>query len=266
MGTQTSTTPASNDRGAGTAAPQATGIPAPQPSPPSPGATAPTPSPAPDPATAGPYHQPAPGSDRQPASGPDQRPAPGPHPQPAPGPHPQPGPYQQPAGGPDHQPAPGPHQQPVPGHDGGPVPATAPGMPGNAGNYPPPGAVRRGQTAALRGLGGLGTAMRQAARRTIQEGPAVRSGQPRMRRLAAVTGWALAIGFGGLIVGLVALLKILVDAPAWFEPTIILVGLLGVAFTVTAFITVKHRWLPWLLLSAATATLVVGLSVTSSAH
>jgi len=250
MGTQTSTTPASNDRGAGTAAPQATGIPAPQPSPPSPAATAPTPSP--DPATAGPYHQPAPGSDQQPAPGPYQ--------------HPATGPYQQPAAGPDQRPATGPYQQPVPSHDGGPVSDAAPGMTGNAGDYPPPGAARRGQTAALRGLGGLGTAVRQVARRTIQEGPAVQPGQPRMRRLAAVTGWALAIGFGGLIVGVVALLKILVDAPAWFEPTIILVGLLGVAFTVAAFISVKHRWLPWLLLSAATATLVVGLSVTSSAH
>jgi hypothetical protein len=51
-------------------------------------------------------------------------------------------------------------------------------------------------------------------------------------------------------------------APAWFEPVVVLVGVLGIVVTAATFAAIHRRWLPWLLLVAATALLGLNLSIT----
>lgn len=90
----------------------------------------------------------------------------------------------------------------------------------------------------------------------IRPGPAGGGKDVRLRRVAAVALWACVLAIGGLVVGIVALVKILSHAPGWFEPVVTAVGVIGIGLTAAAFPAVNRRSLPWLLLSAATVTLV----------
>jgi hypothetical protein len=88
---------------------------------------------------------------------------------------------------------------------------------------------------------------------------------PPLRVLAALAGWAAALGVVGLVVGIRGLVAILVGGiPSWYEPTLIILGLVGIGLTAGAFLTVQRRPFPWLLLGAASAVLLTSIIVTST--
>lgn len=86
---------------------------------------------------------------------------------------------------------------------------------------------------------------------------------PHPARLVGICGWAAALGLLGLPVAGRSSVAIITDnAPAWFEPTVVLVGVLGIVMTAATFAAIHRRRLPWLLLTAATALLAANLSIT----
>ena len=86
---------------------------------------------------------------------------------------------------------------------------------------------------------------------------------PRQRRLAFVCSWAAALGFGGTIVALRLLVNLFQQDGGWYRPTVTAIGAIGVLATVGAFTSIHRRRLPWLLLTTATAALVLSLAVTA---
>jgi hypothetical protein len=89
---------------------------------------------------------------------------------------------------------------------------------------------------------------------------------PRLRQLMGVCGWAAVLGGVGLVLGIRGLLGIVTHhAPSWFEPAMSVTGVVGIAFTVGAFLTVQRRRAPWLYLAAGSAVLVVAMVLTSKA-
>lgn len=96
--------------------------------------------------------------------------------------------------------------------------------------------------------------------------PRIRRPEPRLRQLMGVCGWAAVLGGVGLILGLRGLIGVLSnDAPGWYEPAILAVGMVGIGLTVAAFLTVHRKKEPWLLLSGSSVFLVLGMTLTSAA-
>lgn len=97
-------------------------------------------------------------------------------------------------------------------------------------------------------------------------GPAPLGDGPRMRQLAIAAIWALVLCVGGIGCGIWALVGIVSGATnGWFEPTIIVTGIVGLAFSAAAFPLVDRRGLPWLLLGLGTVTLITGFVLTANA-
>jgi hypothetical protein len=91
--------------------------------------------------------------------------------------------------------------------------------------------------------------------------PASNDPAPQPGRMLGVCAWATALGFVGVGVALRALVALLAGrTPAWFEPTITTVGMVGIALTTAAFASVHRNRLPWALLGASTVTLGVALA------
>jgi hypothetical protein len=85
-----------------------------------------------------------------------------------------------------------------------------------------------------------------------------------LRVLGGVATWAAALGGLGLVVGIRGLVAILVGGiPGWYEPTLIVMGLVGIALTAAAFLTIQQRPLPWLFLGAGTAVLLSSIITTA---
>jgi len=84
---------------------------------------------------------------------------------------------------------------------------------------------------------------------------------------AALKAEALRLGFAGA-----AIARLDVEDPgaaagaahyrAWYAPTVITIGLLGLACTIGAFASVHRRRLPFALLGAASVSLLIGWVVT----
>ena len=90
--------------------------------------------------------------------------------------------------------------------------------------------------------------------------------QPRMRQLMGVCGWAAVLGGLGLVVGVRGLIGDLMGlAPSWYEPSMIVVGLLGILLTVGAFATVHRRRMPYVLLGASSISLIYAMVLTATA-
>ena len=90
--------------------------------------------------------------------------------------------------------------------------------------------------------------------------------QPRLRQLMGVCGWAAVLGGLGLVVGVRGLIGDLMGlAPSWYEPSMIVVGLIGILLTVGAFVTVHRRRTPYFLLGASTLSLVYAMVLTATA-
>jgi hypothetical protein len=89
---------------------------------------------------------------------------------------------------------------------------------------------------------------------------------PRLRQLMGVCGWAAVLGGVGLVLGIRGLLGIATHkAPSWFEPAMSVTGVVGIAFTVGAFLTVQRPRAPWIFLMAGSAVLAVAMVITSKA-
>jgi hypothetical protein len=90
--------------------------------------------------------------------------------------------------------------------------------------------------------------------------------QPRLRQLMGVCGWAAVLGALGLVIGIRGFVADLAgSAPGWYEPTMIIVGLIGIGLTIGAFAAVHRRRMPYALLGAATVVLAYGMLVTVAA-
>ena len=88
---------------------------------------------------------------------------------------------------------------------------------------------------------------------------------PPLRVLAGLSAWAAALGGIGLLVGVRGLIAILVGGiPTWYEPTLITMGLVGIALPAAGFLTVQQRPLPWIFLGAGTAVLLASIIVTAT--
>ncbi|GLZ76141.1 hypothetical protein Afil01_09480 [Actinorhabdospora filicis] len=105
------------------------------------------------------------------------------------------------------------------------------------------------------------------APRTAQGAPGT---QPvpdvRLRRLMGVCAWALCLAVCGLILGLIDLILILGGkTPGWFEPAIVVTGLVGLGLAIAAFPMTRARQTPWLLLASSTVVFVTGIVLTAQA-
>jgi hypothetical protein len=92
--------------------------------------------------------------------------------------------------------------------------------------------------------------------------PSADDPSPAPRHLAWVCAWAAALGLGGMAVALRAFVGLVYDERAWYAPTAIVIGLIGLACTIGAFASVHQRRLPMVLLAIATAALVSGWIIT----
>ena len=88
----------------------------------------------------------------------------------------------------------------------------------------------------------------------------------RLRRRMGVCAWALCLAVCGLIVGLIDLILILGGkTPGWFEPAIIVTGLLGLALAIAAFPMTRAKQTPWILLASSTVVFIIGVVLTAQA-
>lgn len=105
----------------------------------------------------------------------------------------------------------------------------------------------------LAGLARVTMAMRPAAR------------MPKMRHLAGLSLWAAALGVFGFVLAIRAAIGMMVGAPDWFGPTFILLGVVGVIFTMSAFLAARMRRVPWVALGMASCALIGAVAATLAA-
>jgi hypothetical protein len=87
---------------------------------------------------------------------------------------------------------------------------------------------------------------------TLFRFPAAGDPAPSTLRLLGMSLYSAALGLSGIGVGARGLLTALGGTPFWFMPGLSLLGLLSVAATVGAFLSIHRPTLPWLLLLGAT--------------
>jgi hypothetical protein len=92
--------------------------------------------------------------------------------------------------------------------------------------------------------------------------PAADDPEPNARRVLALAMWATALGFAGFIAAARSVITMLTGpVPEWYQSTMVSSGLGCLALTIGAFLTMHRRWAPWVLLVAATLTLLGNLAV-----
>jgi hypothetical protein len=87
----------------------------------------------------------------------------------------------------------------------------------------------------------------------------------RLRRLAGVAVWALALVLAGSASAIVGLFHIFGDGPGWFTPAFITTGVVGMLLTMMAFATLRFKGVPWMFMAAATVTLLAAFAMLSMA-
>ena len=93
-------------------------------------------------------------------------------------------------------------------------------------------------------------------RETYFRFPAADDPTPGTGRVLAMALYAAMLGLGGVGVGLRGLVSVIGGGvPGWYVPLLSLVGLIGVALAVGAFLSMHRRFLPWVLLLAAAVPL-----------
>ncbi|SNS96713.1 hypothetical protein SAMN05421812_102549 [Asanoa hainanensis] len=86
---------------------------------------------------------------------------------------------------------------------------------------------------------------------------------PESAHMLGVCAWGTALALAGVGVGIRGLAAIIGGiAPGWYQPALIVVGLIGVFLTVGAFVTIQRRYTPWLMLAFATIPLAVSIALT----
>ena len=91
--------------------------------------------------------------------------------------------------------------------------------------------------------------------------PAPDDPAPGPTRLLTLAGLAALLGFGLVGVGALAFVTLLGGAPFWYVPTLALFGLLSIALTIGAFLSIHRAFLPWLLLACAAGPLTVDILI-----
>ena len=82
-------------------------------------------------------------------------------------------------------------------------------------------------------------------------------------QMLGVCAWATALVLAGIGVAIRGLLAIVGGvAPAWYQPALVGTGLIGLALTVAAFVTIQRRHIPWFLLALATIPLAAAIALT----
>jgi hypothetical protein len=85
-------------------------------------------------------------------------------------------------------------------------------------------------------------------------------------QLIGICAWATLLGLGGLLIAIRGLVGIVGGlAPDWYQPALIIVGMVGIVLTVLAFMAIQRRYLPWIMLGLATIPLAVNIALTLSA-
>jgi len=85
-------------------------------------------------------------------------------------------------------------------------------------------------------------------------------------QLIGICTWATLLGLGGLLIAIRGLVGIIGGyAPSWYQPALIMVGMVGIVLTVLAFTAIHRRYLPWIMLGLATIPLAVNVGLTLSA-
>ncbi len=89
---------------------------------------------------------------------------------------------------------------------------------------------------------------------------------PRLRHLVVASTWAALLGVLGLAIGTRGFVGVLAgDAAGWYEPTLMILGTVGIGLTIAGFATIHRDRVPWMLLGAASLTLLAGLAATINA-
>jgi hypothetical protein len=96
---------------------------------------------------------------------------------------------------------------------------------------------------------------------TLFRFPAPDDPAPSTARLLSMAVGAAALGFAAVGVGALAFVTLLGGAPFWYVPTLALFGLLSIALTVGAFLSIHRAFLPWLLLACAAGPLTVDILI-----
>ena len=131
--------------------------------------------------------------------------------------------------------------------------------------------AEQGERAASRGSAGIPAARSATRRAATPLGPGTTAAastverRPSARRVLAFSVWCATLALTGVTVGIRGLIAILVHAPTWYRPTLIILGLCGVAFAVGAIVTIERRRIPWVLLGLSSGTLIAGMIATSMA-
>jgi hypothetical protein len=127
--------------------------------------------------------------------------------------------------------------------------------------------TKRGQPAVQQaGSDTVGAARRAAVTPGARPTPATgEEPAPTPGRLAGLCAWAALLGLVGVVVGIRGLVAILIKAPQWYEPTLIVLGLSGIALAVVAFLTVHYRHVPWFFLALSTGVLLASIVATAQA-
>jgi hypothetical protein len=144
------------------------------------------------------------------------------------------------------------------------APVAPPVAPPSAGAEPPPSVPqpRRGPADAVT----VGDRMRRRLMTRLRSSfrlPDRRVPAPHPARMLGICAWVAVLGLVGLLVaGRSSVAIVTGAAPAWFEPTVLTVGVLGMALSGATFAAIHRRRLPWLLLAVATTLLAANLSLT----
>jgi hypothetical protein len=96
--------------------------------------------------------------------------------------------------------------------------------------------------------------------------PATDDPTPDNGQLVGICAWATALGLAGLLIAIRGLVGIIGGYTAsWYEPALVSVGMVGIVLTVLAFMAIQRRYLPWIMLGAATVALGVNIGLTFAA-
>jgi hypothetical protein len=94
----------------------------------------------------------------------------------------------------------------------------------------------------------------------------VREASPAGGRLLAICGWAALLDLAGVAVGIRGLFALLGGhAPGWYLSSLLISGAAGIGLTAGAFLSVRQRLTPWILLAGGTAALICSAVFTGNA-
>ena len=93
----------------------------------------------------------------------------------------------------------------------------------------------------------------------------VKESPPAASRLLAICGWAALLDLAGVAIGIRGLVALLAHAPGWYLPSLLISGAAGIALTAGAFLSVRVRLIPWILLGGGTVALICSAVFTTHA-